>query len=82
MQVREMRRFRLNAPTLAIQYGDGGKGLAVMIPKGAEVATADLPNSNRDDGTSLVKVEWGQKTVSIFLVDLLERGELVDGSGA
>ena len=32
--------------------------------------------------TSLIEVEWQQKTVSIFVVDLLERGEPVEPDGA
>jgi hypothetical protein len=73
-----MHRFRLNSPTLAVQYCDSGRGVAVLIPVGSEISTAVIPEANGHETASLVKVEWQEKVVSIFLVDLLERGEPLD----
>ncbi|HEX3747133.1 MAG TPA: hypothetical protein VHW09_24520 [Bryobacteraceae bacterium] len=52
--------------------------MAILMPIGAEIATADLPSPGAQNPSSLVNVRWQEKTVSIFLVDLLERGEPMD----
>lgn len=63
---------------MAIYYEEGGKGDAVVIPMGAEVFTDDLANPRAaSDPSRLVPVEWNGKAVSVFLVDLLDRGERV-----
>ena len=47
-----------------------------MIPAGAEIAAADLPDvRERLDRSKLVPIQWEGKIVSIFLLDLMERGE-------
>ena len=68
-----MYQFRLRSATIAIQ--EGGHGIA-MIPAGAEITAADLPGvRERADRSKLVAIEWEGKMVSIFLLDLMERGE-------
>ena len=52
-----------------------------MIPGGAEIAAAELPETSRGFGHStFVTVEWEGRMVRMFLIDLLERGERVDSA--
>lgn len=77
-----MYSFALSSPTMAIQYGDKGKGVAVIIPGGSKVAIADLPEANTlSDASKLIEVEWNGRTVRMFLLDLLERGDRVECAG-
>jgi hypothetical protein len=69
-----MHRFRLKSATVAVQDRGRGKDIA-FIPKGAEI-TADLPDVRSGfDRSKFIAIKWEGKTVSIFLLDLLERGE-------
>lgn len=76
-----MYRFRLRSATIAVQQEERR---VAMIPTGAEIAAADLPDiRNGFDRSKFVTVEWDGMVVRIFLLDLLERGERLerDGSG-
>jgi hypothetical protein len=74
-----MYAFALNSTTMAVEYEPNGKGLAVLIPKGAEIATEYLPQEPPvREPSRLIEVRWNGKIVSIFALDLLERGERVD----
>ena len=55
-------------------------GAAIILPAGSEVSTADpnLPPSI-SPRNRMIEVEWGGKVVTLFEVDLLERGERVFG---
>jgi hypothetical protein len=70
--------YRLNTPTLGIPQGSAGNKCApVRMPQGALVALID--------GTSegpFVRVLWDGMAVSIFVVDLKERGEIVEAARA
>ena len=78
-----MERFRLKSPTMAVHYQDGGpKGLAVVIPAGSEVCCSEHIDARPGfDHSTFVEVLWTGKTVSMFLLDLVERGERVQGIG-
>ena len=77
-----MQRFRLRSSTTAVQPRHGSNGEAITIPAGAVIASATPPESLlQSDRTNLITVEWEGKTVRMFLVDLLERGERVNGAG-
>ena len=68
-----MHRFRLRSATIAIQ--SEGRGVA-MIPAGAEITAADLPDvRERSDRSKQAPIQWEGKIVRIFLLDLMERGE-------
>jgi hypothetical protein len=78
-----MQRFRLRSATMAVYAPEGFKGFkghALIIPAGAEIVSVDpietRPGFNR---TKLIEVGWEGKTVRMFLLDLLERGERLDG---
>jgi hypothetical protein len=74
-----MYSFALTSPTMAVRY-ENGKGVAILIPEGSEVATDRLPDEQLpSDSSKLIEVRWAGKVVSIFALDLLERGELVEG---
>jgi len=77
-----MYRFRLNSATMAVYSPDGFKELAIIIPTGSEVVSVDpIGSRNGFDRSKLIEVGWDGKTVRMFLLDLLERGERVDGAG-
>jgi hypothetical protein len=71
------QRFRLKTATIAASFEDG-KERVLYIPAGAEiVVTGSLSNDgpiNRE-----VSVEWEGNTLTMFAVDILERGERVRG---
>ena len=70
------QRFRLKGAAIAASFEDG-KEQVLYIPAGAEIVVAgslgDGP-TNRE-----VNVEWEGKTLTMFAVDLLERGERITG---
>jgi hypothetical protein len=74
-----MYRFRLKSSTLGVDYSDGLKGHAVMIPAGSEIVSYDPAESPAEfHRSSVIGVEWNGNTVSVFRLDLLERGERVE----
>jgi hypothetical protein len=79
-----MYRFRLSTATIAVQYQNGSsKGIAIMIPAGSEVVTVDpIEPPDTFDPSKLATVNCGGTILRMFLFDLLERGERVDGAGA
>jgi hypothetical protein len=77
-----MYRFRLTSATMAVYQRDGYKSEAVVIPAGSEVLSVDpIESRSGFDRAKLVDVGWNGKTVRMFLLDLLERGERIDGAG-
>jgi len=71
-----MSRYRLTWETIAIQQQDG-KGVAIILPEGSEVTVADRFVREGAFTPALVEARWGQKTVNVFLRDLLARGERI-----
>jgi hypothetical protein len=77
-----MYRFRLKSATMAMCHHDGFKGEAVVIPTGSEIISVDPVEIRKGfDRARLIEVGWGGKTVRMFLLDLLERGERIEGAG-
>ena len=72
------QRFRLKTATIAASFEDG-KEQVLYIPAGTEiVVTGSLNNDgsfNRE-----VSVELEGKTLTMFAVDILERGERIEGA--
>ncbi len=64
------KRYRLKSPTLAILVLDG-QNLPVTVPMGSVVQVKNGPL----DGDRLVDVLWDSRTVSMFTIDLRQRGE-------
>jgi hypothetical protein len=65
--------YRLRTPTIgAIRDGDA-RPLPIMLPAGAVLTVVD------DDlgRTGYVRVQWDQRIVTMFSIDLRERGERV-----
>jgi hypothetical protein len=77
-----MFRFRLKSATMAVNHQSGDpKGVAVMIPAGSQVVSRDAIEGRVGfDQSKLIEVKWAGRIVRIFLVDLVERGEHVDGA--
>ena len=78
-----VHRFRLNSATMAVHYRhDDQKGVALIIPAGSEVISHEVVDGRPGfDRSKLVAVEWDGRTVCMFLLDLLERGERVQQAG-
>jgi hypothetical protein len=78
-----MHRFRLKSATVVVHHQDGGpKGIAVVIPAGSEVSSADpIDTRTRFDHSALIEVRWAGRTVRMFRLDLVERGERVQRIG-
>jgi len=75
------RRFRLNATTICTTH-KGGKAVAEQIPKGVEVVVLNpVAAEASKDSNRQVWVEWEGRIVSMFLVDLQERGEPIPSQG-
>jgi hypothetical protein len=71
-----MYRFRLKSVTVAV-HKEGGR--VAIIPTGAEIAAADLPDTrNGFEPGKFVTMEWDGRMVRMFLLDLMERGERRD----
>ena len=69
------QRFRLKSSTVASTL-DNGKSVVLLLPTGAEVIPLDtLPDRVSEDDGREICVEWQGKTLSMFLIDILERGE-------
>jgi hypothetical protein len=76
-----MQYFQLKSDAAAILLRDGIRAKAVVIPAGSVVAaaaSAEIPRGA--DRNKMVAVEWAGKSLSMFRVDLLERGERAKGS--
>jgi len=67
--------YRIKTALLGIHSVNGVR-IPIMIPVGASVILELGPL----DGTRMVDVKWEGKTVTIFTVDLRERGTLLTKS--
>ena len=69
------QRFRIKTPVIATTDGPE-KRIAVQLPAGAHIVVLDhiQPNAALDSNHQ-VNVEWDGKVVSMFLVDIQEKGE-------
>jgi hypothetical protein len=71
------RMFKLNTITLAI-FDENDRPSVVSIPANAVVTLV----IGDPDGNGFVKVRYGEKTLSMFAVDLRSRGERIAGQSA
>ena len=65
------KRYRINAPTIALAPDAKGRKFAVRIPEGAIVEVVDWPI----EGSRSLDVRWNGRTCEMFTQDLCERGE-------
>ena len=72
------QRFRLNTATIAASFEDG-KERVLYIPAGAEIVATDSLDGDGQLNRE-VNVEWEGTTLIMFAVDILERGERIDGA--
>jgi hypothetical protein len=71
--------YRLRTPTIgAVRDFEDARPLPITLPAGAVLTVVD------DDlgRTGYVRVQWDQLIITMFSIDLRERGELMDGAGA
>ncbi|HUB81003.1 MAG TPA: hypothetical protein VMB03_19495 [Bryobacteraceae bacterium] len=76
----ELYRFCLKQSSVCVARDPDGKATAVVVPTGAEVTTADLAliDSSPDRLNLMIQIQWRDRTLSMFLTDLLARGERVE----
>ena len=67
-------QYRLKAETIATAADVDGKETVVHIPANATIAIADDLHETVDPNRK-VEVQWLGKTLQMFAVDILERGE-------
>lgn len=72
------KRFRLKRTTISIETAVEDR-IVVMVPTGAVVTVLSGP---RPDDMRMVDVLWDTRTLVMFAVDILERGEEVTDKGA
>jgi hypothetical protein len=71
------KTFLLQTPTLAI-HTQGGHRVAFTVPAGAIIRCVIEPL----EGDQLVMCVWDAREITMFAVDILERGTLIGGASA
>ena len=64
--------FKLRSETLGVVFQEDGRGVAVMIP-----ADSLLEVTREQAADGIVEVIWNRRCVSLFAIDLRQRGEPV-----
>lgn len=72
------KRFRLKRATISIESTVDDR-LVVMIPTSAVVTVLSGP---RPDDMRMIDILWDKKTLVMFAVDILERGEEITDKSA
>jgi hypothetical protein len=70
------QRFRLRIGTIATAVMDG-KDIAFRIPADSEIVVIERLRVDSKDRTRRVKMKWNSQVVTMFVVDIEERGEPV-----
>ena len=73
------QHFRLLVDTLGIETIGEENRISVMVPAGETITILSGPHS---DYRRMVDVQWGDKTLMMFVVDIEKRGEDVKGKPA
>jgi hypothetical protein len=74
------QRFRLNSPSMGTLIQDGKK-IVFQIPAGSEIVAIDpIPVQISKDLLSKVNIQWQGKTMTMFLVDVQERGTCIQAA--
>ena len=71
------RRFRLNTPTLGVD-SSSKKPQAVLIPAGSVIQILKGPS----DTDPMVSVQWESMTLTMFVLDVRERGQEISEASA
>lgn len=66
------KRFCLKAPTLAVDHS-GSKPLAVAVPKNTVIEVIAGPSET----DPMIRVRWEKRMLTMFALDIQERGEEV-----
>jgi hypothetical protein len=72
------KRFWSKRATISIETTVEDR-LVVMVPTGAVVTVLSGP---RPDDMRMVDIRWDKRTLVMFAVDILERGEEITGKSA
>lgn len=71
------QRFRLKTDTIATVFQDDGKRVAVQIPAGGVILVIDSVPDPVVDRNQQVNAKWEGRTVTLFAVDIGERGKRI-----
>ena len=75
------QRFRLNSPSMGTVIQDGKK-IVFQIPAGSEIVAVDpIPEQLSKDLLRKVNIQWQDRTLEMFLVDVQERGTRIQTVG-
>jgi hypothetical protein len=71
--------YHITVPTLALYCPDGEREVPIQLPADAVLRVPDVVGEVQVDGKSeaFVDVEWEAKRLRMFVIDLLERGQVV-----
>jgi len=69
-----MTRFRLKSATMALRHAHE-KDTAITIPAGAEILAGALDHSPTAAPNRTVQISWNGDFLTMFQIDLIERGE-------
>jgi hypothetical protein len=73
-RIAEGTTYRINEPTLAIYTDADGTKVPVTLPRDAILVIQD----SEVDGNTFCRVEWQQKSLIVFAMDLESRGVCID----
>jgi hypothetical protein len=74
------QRFRLNSPSMGTLSQDG-KNIVFQIPAGSEIVAIDpIPEQLSKDLLRKVNIQWQGRTMTMFLVDVQERGTRIQAA--
>jgi hypothetical protein len=71
-------QLRLNSPSMGTLIQDGKK-ILFQIPAGSEIVAIDpIPEELSKNLLCKVNIQWQGKTMTMFLVDVQERGTRIE----
>ena len=73
--MRQGDTYQILTPTLAILTDSGDQRIPVTLPADASVTVVQIEGRMAD-------VEWDGRTLTLFAIDLRNRGQLVTAAGA
>ena len=75
------QRFRLKSPSMGTVLQQDGKKIVFQIPEGSEIVAIDpIPEQLSKDLLRKVNIQWQGRTMTMFLVDVQERGTRIQAA--
>jgi len=77
------QRFRLKSPSMGTVLQQDGKKIVFQIPAGSEIVAIDpIPEQLSKNQLCKVNIQWRGRTMTMYLVDVQERGERIQTAEA